>query len=36
MIYLDYTATSFPKPEAVYQTPDAFARRDVATLDMMK
>ncbi len=30
MIYLDNAATSFPKPEAVYQTLDAFARRDLA------
>src|SRR5580658_4825613 len=30
MIYLDYAATSFPKPETVYQTLDAFARHDLA------
>jgi cysteine desulfurase/selenocysteine lyase len=30
MIYLDNAATSFPKPEAVYQTLDAFARHDLA------
>jgi cysteine desulfurase family protein len=30
MIYLDNAATSFPKPEAVYQTLDTFARRDLA------
>src|SRR5947208_9487537 len=30
MIYLDNAATSFPKPEAVYQALDAFARRDLA------
>ena len=30
MIYLDNAATSFPKPEAVYQTLDAFARRSLA------
>src|SRR5262245_27669275 len=31
MIYLDNAATSFPKPEAVYQALDAFARHDLAT-----
>jgi cysteine desulfurase / selenocysteine lyase len=30
MVYLDNAATSFPKPEAVYQALDAFARRDLA------
>jgi cysteine desulfurase family protein len=30
MHYLDNAATSFPKPEAVYQALDAFARRDLA------
>src|SRR5580704_2702226 len=30
MIYLDNAATSFPKPEAVYQALDAFARKDLA------
>jgi cysteine desulfurase family protein len=30
MIYLDNAATSFPKPEAVYQALDQFARRDLA------
>jgi cysteine desulfurase/selenocysteine lyase len=30
MIYLDNAATSFPKPEAVYQTLDAFARSNLA------
>src|SRR5207245_11622142 len=30
MIYPDNAATSFPKPEAVYQALDAFARRDLA------
>src|SRR6266567_3646937 len=30
MIYLDNAATSFPKPEAVYQALDAFARRSLA------
>src|SRR6266852_8271405 len=30
MIYLDSAATSFPKPEAVYQTLDRFARQDLA------
>jgi cysteine desulfurase/selenocysteine lyase len=30
MIYLDNAATSFPKPEVVYQALDAFARRDLA------
>jgi cysteine desulfurase family protein len=30
MTYLDNAATSFPKPEAVYQALDAFARRDLA------
>ena len=29
-IYLDNAATSFPKPEAVYQALDAFARRSLA------
>jgi len=29
MIYLDNAATSFPKPEAVYQTLDRFARHDL-------
>src|SRR5215470_19374620 len=30
MIYLDNAATSFPKPEAVYQALDSFARNDLA------
>src|SRR5271163_2601478 len=30
MIYLDNAATSFPKPEAVYQALDAFARSNLA------
>src|SRR6201996_3552015 len=30
MIYLDNAATSFPKPEGVYQTLDAFARSQLA------
>jgi cysteine desulfurase/selenocysteine lyase len=30
MIYLDNAATSFPKPEAVYQALDAFARTQLA------
>src|SRR6266702_6622454 len=30
MIYLDNAATSFPKPEAVYQALDHFARQDLA------
>src|SRR5271156_5047846 len=30
MNYLDNAATSFPKPEIVYQTLDAFARRSLA------
>ena len=30
MIYLDNAATSFPKPEAVYQALDHFARNDLA------
>jgi cysteine desulfurase/selenocysteine lyase len=30
MIYLDNAATSFPKPEAVYQALDRFARTDLA------
>ncbi len=30
MIYLDNAATSFPKPESVYQTLDAFARSQLA------
>src|ERR1700686_3598227 len=30
MIYLDNAATSFPKPESVYQTMDRFARHDLA------
>jgi cysteine desulfurase / selenocysteine lyase len=30
MIYLDNAATSFPKPEAVYQTMDRFARSSLA------
>src|SRR5271165_4010395 len=30
MIYLDNAATSFPKPEAVYQTLDRFARQSLA------
>src|SRR6185312_7363319 len=30
MIYLDNAATSFPKPEPVYQTLDAFARTRLA------
>jgi cysteine desulfurase / selenocysteine lyase len=30
MIYLDNAATSFPKPEAVYQALDRFARADLA------
>src|SRR5437764_7562774 len=29
-IYLDNAATSFPKPEAVYQALDGFARRSLA------
>src|SRR5262245_4834085 len=29
-IYLDNAATSFPKPEGVYQAMDAFARRSLA------
>src|ERR1700758_94732 len=29
-IYLDNAATSFPKPESVYQALDHFARRDLA------
>jgi cysteine desulfurase / selenocysteine lyase len=29
-IYLDNAATSFPKPESVYQTLDRFARQDLA------
>src|SRR3979411_2219389 len=29
MIYLDNAATSFPKPEAVYQALDRFARQDL-------
>src|SRR5881409_2332146 len=29
-IYLDNAATSFPKPEAVYQALDAFARTSLA------
>ena len=29
-IYLDNAATSFPKPEAVYQALDRFARHDLA------
>ncbi len=29
-IYLDNAATSFPKPEAVYQALDAFARHSLA------
>src|SRR6202158_4965874 len=29
MIYLDNAATSFPKPESVYQTMDRFARHDL-------
>src|SRR5271157_4501842 len=29
-IYLDNAATSFPKPESVYQTLDRFARSDLA------
>src|SRR5919206_142024 len=29
-IYLDNAATSFPKPEAVYQALDAFARQNLA------
>src|ERR1700751_3361962 len=31
MIYLDNAAPSFPKPEAVYQALDAFARHSLAT-----
>src|SRR5438094_6083798 len=30
MIHLDNAATSFPKPEAVYQALDRFARQDLA------
>src|SRR3982750_106471 len=30
MIYLDNAATSFPKPESVYQTLDRFAPQDLA------
>src|SRR5213592_2621711 len=30
MVYLDNAATSFPKPEAVYQTLDRFARTNLA------
>jgi cysteine desulfurase / selenocysteine lyase len=30
MIYLDNAATSFPKPESVYQALDRFARQDLA------
>src|SRR6202008_2199366 len=30
MIYLDNAATSFPKPEPVYQALDAFARTSLA------
>src|SRR5258707_11803894 len=30
MIYLDNAATSFPKPESVYQALDRFARADLA------
>jgi cysteine desulfurase family protein len=30
MIYLDNAATSFPKPESVYQALDAFARQNLA------
>src|SRR5262252_8363242 len=30
MIYLDNAATSFPKPETVYQALDQFARHDLA------
>src|SRR5215475_455794 len=30
MIYLDNAATSFPKPEVVYQALDAFARQSLA------
>ena len=30
MIYVDNAATSFPKPESVYQTLDRFARTDLA------
>src|SRR6267142_6460129 len=30
MIYLDNAATSFPKPEAVYEALDRFARTDLA------
>ena len=30
MIYLDNAATSFPKPEAVYQSLDRFARQSLA------
>src|SRR5436305_10503790 len=30
MIYLDNAATSFPKPEAVYQALDQFARQSLA------
>ncbi len=29
-IYLDNAATSFPKPESVYQAMDAFARKSLA------
>src|SRR6058998_690168 len=30
MVYLDNAATSFPKPESVYQALDAFARTNLA------
>src|SRR6201997_250136 len=30
MVYLDNAATSFPKPETVYQALDRFARKDLA------
>ena len=30
MIYLDNAATSFPKPESVYQALDRFARTELA------
>ena len=30
MIYLDNAATSFPKPEVVYETLDRFARTSLA------
>src|SRR5437588_726074 len=36
MIYLDNAATSFPKPEAVYQALDRFARPDLANPDAIR